>query len=504
MKIFKRDGKGTKVRAAAPRGYLMLLALVFGAIFLGMLAALSGFVLSENRTEVNSIGNSKGLTIAEAGLEYYRWHLAHFPTDLKNGTGVSGPYTIAYNDPEGGQAGTYKLSITGNTSCGQITSIDITSVGTPSDGSGGSATLYARYAKPSVALYSYILNSSVWAGADRIINGPYHSNGGIRMDGTTNAPVTSSLSSWTCTSTFGCGTNTSEPGVFGAGINSNLWSFPTPQVDFTAISANFSSLKTTANTSGLYFPRVSSGSSGSNAGEGYHLIFNNNGTVTVYKVTAETNVPSLPVDNSTVTSPQADYTLIKTQSLYNDGTHPTGVYAIPATCGLIFVEDNTWIEGAIPSEVTVVAANVTTSGVTPNIMLPNNITYSNPSGVSGLTAISSNDVLITPNSPTNMTLNGVFIAQGGAFGRNYYGENSSGTMTCPNSYEPRGTLTIHGTTVSNLRTGTQWGSGCNNGASNAGYLTRIDAFDRQLSTNPPPFTPTVSTTYGFVNWRQQQ
>ncbi|MDR3547845.1 MAG: hypothetical protein P4M11_06205 [Candidatus Pacebacteria bacterium] len=488
-------------RAAQPRGYLMLMALVFGSIFLGLLAALSSYVLSENHAEVVSISKSKALAIAEAGLEYYRWHLAHFPTDLQNGTGQPGPYTIPYNDPEGGQTGSIQLSITGNQACGQITSIDIQSKGMSSDGAGGTATLDARYAKPSVALYSYILNSSVWAGADRIINGPYHSNGGIHMDGTVNAPVTSSLSSWTCTTSFGCNSNMTEPGVFGSGTNSTLWSYPTPQVDFSAISADFSSLKTTAKASGLYFPRISSGTSGSNAGEGYHLIFNSNGTVTVYKVTAETNVPSLPIDNQSQTTVQPDYTLIKTQSLYNDGSHSNGVYTIPSGCGLVFVEDNTWIEGTIPSEITLVAANVTNTGVTPNIMLPNNITYSNPSGTSGLTAISSNDILITPNSPQNMTLNGIFIAQGGAFGRNYYGENSSGQMTCPNTYEPRGTLTIHGTTVSNLRTGTQWENGCSTG--NAGYQSRIDAFDRQLSTNPPPFTPFVSTTYEFVNWRQE-
>ena len=482
------------------RGYLMLMALVFGAIFLTVFGALSGFVLSENRAETVTIGNSEGLDIAEAGLEYYRWHLAHFPTDLENGTGVAGPYNITYNDPETGTAaGTIKLSIVGNTSCNQITSIDITSKGTPSDNTGGSATLFARYAKPSVALYSYILNSSVWAGSDRTINGPYHSNGGIRMDGTANAPVTSSLSSWTCTSSFGCATNTTEPGVFGAGPNQTLWSYPSPQVDFTAIAADFSTLKTTAQASGLYLARISSGTTGSNAGKGYHLVFNSNGTVTIYKVNSETDVPSLPVDNQSITTPQPDYTLINSQSFYE-------TYTLPANCGLIYVEDNAWIEGTIPSEVTVVAANVVTAGITPNIMLPNNITYSNTSGVSGSTAISANDILITPDSPTNMTLSGIFIAQGGAFGRNYYGENAAGTAyTCPNSYEPRGTLTIHGTTVSNDRTGTKWIGGCpGDGAGDAGYQTRTDAFDRQLSTNPPPFTPVTSTTFQFVNWRQQQ
>ena len=479
----------------------MLLVIVFGAIFLTVLGALSTTVLSQNRSIVENYGKSEGFGLAEAGLEYYRWHLAHFPTDLQNGTGAPGPYVIPYNDPEGGQAGTYTLSIVGNSSCNQLTSVDITSKGTPSDGS-GFATLVARYALPTVALYSYVVNSSVWAGSDRIINGPYHDNGGVRMDGTTNAPVTSSVPTWLCTSSYGCATNTTEPGVFGAGANQSLWSYPTPQIDFNAIAANFSTLKTDAGSFGLYLPRYSTGTTGSNAGRGYHLIFNSNGTVTVRRVSAETNVPSIPVDNQTVTTPQPDYTLINTEAAYVSSQTPGGVYTLPVNCGLIFVEDNVWIEGTIPSQVTVVAANVTTSGITPNIMLPNNITYSNPSGTSGLTAISANDILITPNSPQTMTLNGIFIAQGGAFGRNYYGENPAGTqITCPNSYEPRTLLTIHGTTVSNYRTGTKWINGCSNG--DAGYLSRVDSFDRQLSTNPPPFTPSVSTIGQYVDWRQK-
>jgi hypothetical protein len=490
---------------AQPRGYLTLLALVFGAVFLTTIFALCGVLLSQNSYENVTDARSQSFAVAEAGLEYYKWHLAHFPTDLQNGTGHAGPYVLTYNDPVTGiPFGTYTLSITGNTSCGQITSITLTSKGQVANGpAGSSVTLYARYALPTVATYSYIVNNSVWAGSDRVIQGPYHSNGGLRMDGTTNSPVTSSLASWLCTSSFGCGTNTTEPGVFGAGPNPGYWSYPTPQIDFGAISADFGTLRTDAQTYGLYLPRYSSGTGVSNStSRGYHLIFNANGTVTVNRVSTETDVPSIPVDDQTATVPEADYSLIQSEATYV-GTHVVnGTYTIPASCGLIFVEDNVWIEGTIPSQVVVVAANVTTPGVLPNIMIPNNITYSNPSGVSGLTAISANDVLITPNSPMNMNLSGIFIAQAGAFGRNYYGEDPTGRYyTCPNAYEPRGTLTIHGTTVSNKRTGTKWLSGCPGG--DAGYQTRIDAFDRELSTNPPPFTPSVSATGQFVEWRQE-
>ncbi len=466
------------------RGYLILVALVFGSIFLTVLGALSSFVLTNNHSQSVATSQSRGIAIAEAGLEYYRWYLAHFPTDLQNGTGTAGPYSIPYMDPEGGQTGTISLAITGNLSCGQITSVDIRSTGTPAEDATAARTIQARYARPTVANYSYILNDSVWAGDDRIISGPYHSNGGVRMDGTANAPVTSSLATWLCTSSFGCSWNQTKNGVFGSGPNQGLWGYPVPQVDFSAIAANFSSLKTAAAASGLYFPRYSSGNrNNSNYWRGYHLVFNGNNTVTVYRVSGTTSLSSNPINSDDT----VDRTLIASESVYS-------TYTIPADCGLIFVEDNVWVEGTIDRKVTVIAANVTTTGISPSAMLPGNITYAATDGTDGLTVIAENNVLITPDSPTNMTLNGIFIAQDGAFGRNLY--------DCPGSYEPRGTLTILGTTVSNLRTGTKWVNGCG-WSGDGGYQTRIDAFDRKLSTDPPAFTPYTSTDYKFVDWRER-
>lgn len=472
----------------------MLLALVFGAIFLTVLGALTGFVLTENRAQTSATSRARATAIAEAGLEYYRWFLAHYPNDLRNGTGTNGPYTIPYTDPEGGQTGTIELAITGNGSCDTISSVDIVSTGTPSEDPDVSSTIVARYARPTVARYSYVLNDTVWAGADRVILGPYHSNGGIRMDGTTNSPVTSSLSSWLCTSSFGCGSNQTRPGVWGAGSNPGLWSYPVPQVDFDGIAADFGALKTKAQASGRYLPRFSNTNQPQAADywNGYHLVFNGNNTVSVWRVTSTTALPSTAVN--TGEDALVDRTLINNKTFY-------ATYAIPSACSLIFVEDNVWVEGTIDRKVTVVAANVTNTGVEPNAMLPGNITYAATDGSDGLTLIAENNILITPNSPTNMTLNGIFVAQGGAFGRNYYWRSSNDDR-CNTSYEPRGTLTILGTTVSNLRTGTRWnGADCSGGS--AGYTSRVDAFDRKLSTDPPPFTPQTSTDFEFVDWREE-
>ena len=462
----------------------MLLAIVFGSIFLTVIFALSSFVLVENKLQTGQTGKVRALAIAEAGIEYYKWHLAHFPNDLQNGTGAAGPYTITYTDPEGANAGTIVLKITGNNTCGLSTSIQLESKGT-ANGSTNSATIYARYARPTVAQYSYVINDSVWAGSDRVINGPYHSNGGIRMDGTANAPVTSSLSTWSCTSSYGCSPTATKPGVWGAGPNQDLWSYPTPQVDFSAIAADFSGLKTTAQAQGIYFPRYSNGNGGVSFYKGYHLKFKSDGTVDVYRVGSEYNTGIYATaDGSADTS---DYTRIRNETLY-------GNYAIPVGCRLIFVEDHVWVEGVVANKVTVVSADTAHSGVDTNVILPGNITYATTDGNSGITIIAEKNVLISPDSPTNMTLNGIFIAQGGTFGRNLY--------ACPSSFEPRGTLTLYGTTVSNKRTGTKWTDGCGAG-SDGGYQSRIDTYDRKLSTNPPPFTPYTSSDYSFIDWRQK-
>src|SRR5437870_4131619 len=124
----------------APRGYLMLLAILFGTIFLTVTFAISGYVLTENKFQTSETDKAKALSIAEAGIEYYKWHLAHFPSDLQNGTGAAGPYSITYNDPEGAQAGTITLKITGNNACGISTSIQLESKGVPT-GSNTSATI---------------------------------------------------------------------------------------------------------------------------------------------------------------------------------------------------------------------------------------------------------------------------------------------------------------------------------------------------------------------------
>ncbi len=472
-------------------GFVLPLVAVFGSVFLTVGTALASFLLVMQNAEQARVESEQSLAIAEAGVNYYAWHLAHFPADLEDGTWQPGPYVHAYEDPEGGTAGSFSLSLNGNLKCNQPTSIDITSTGWAAGNPARTRTVFARYARESVAAYSYVVNSAVKAGADRTIYGKYHSNNGVRMDANNLSVVESSVATWNCTSSYGCSpSQPSAPGVVGSGTNPSLWVYPTAQVDFAGITVNLATLKAAAQTGGgIYFGPAS----GSVNNRGYHLVFRNNGTVDAYRVTGTRAIRTY---SSAVGDFYTEYTIITTQTYL-------GNYAIPASCSVIFVNDRVWVEGVVKGKVTVAAADLSGGGLTPDIILPSNITYDSYDGTNGLTLVAAGNVLIPLNSPDVMELHGVFIAQNGYYGRNYYFYQSGDPDSVPSAYQTfvtQSTLTTVGTVVSNGRTGTAWDCG---GVTCSGYLTRNDSYDGTLATDPPPFTPYTSTQFNFVIWRQQ-
>jgi hypothetical protein len=344
--------------------------------------------------------------------------------------------------------------------------------------------------RKSVAAYSYLLNSNVWAGSDRVITGPYFSNGGIRMDGSNNSDVLSAVSTWSCDSSFGCSPTQSKTGVFGAGTGSALWQYPAASIDFAGIAANFSTLKSYAqNSGGLYFAPAS----GTQSQRGYHLVFQSDGTVKVYRVSATYSFPGYSSDSGWAT----EYGIIKTETL-------VGTYTIPASCAVIYVEDRAWVEGVVKGKVTLVAADVVNSNSYPDGYLVGNITYTTNDGTAGLTFLAEGNLRIPLNSPDTMTIHGIFIAQTGHYGRDFYTNSSSYSSSQRvgstwASYVTRTSLATDGTVVSNGRTGTSWSCGtfC------SGYASRTDAYDALQALSPPPFTPAAATDYSFITWREQ-
>lgn len=461
----------------AQQGYLLVLILVFGSIFFTITAAFTGYIVTQHQVQLFKYNQERALAIAEAGLNYYKWYLAHNPDDTTNGTGLPGPYVGVYEDPETGPIGEFSLEIASSTSCGDIYAIDINSTGHTYEEPDAGRQVYGRYARPTVAEYAYIINSNVWAGDDRTIVGPYHSNGIIRMDGTNNSTVTSGQESWECDEdTLPCdpyNEGDTVDAVYGDGPNSDLWIFPSTPINFTGITVDLAQMQDKAENYGGHYI-------GPSGREGYHIIFKNDGSFDLRRVRSKENEPR-------------GYAWGRKMNIIRNSEF-IGNYDISDSCPLIYVEDQVWLEGEVNGKVTIAAADVTSSD-DPSIILNDNITYANED--SGLLAVAEYDVLIGLVVPNNMTLNGIFIAQNGHFGRNHY------DTSMPNAWEEyifRDSLTINGTIVSNGSVGTQWVY--SNGTIASGFETRYNSYDRDLVYDPPPMTPETSDTYEFVEWRE--
>jgi Tfp pilus assembly protein PilX len=486
----------TPYTLAPRRGVTTILVLIFLLIFVMLLAGLTGFALEESRYGRAIAAREEALHMADAGLEYYRWFLSHFPNDTTNGTGTEGSFTYPFIDPETNLlVGTALITATSTKQCGVTQWIDITSVGKSTLDPTFSRALTARYMKPSAAKYSYMLNSNVWAGSSRNITGPYFSNGGIRMDGTNNSDVLSAQPSWACNGAFGCTPTTTQNGVFGAGTGSLLWNYPVATVDFNGITTNLNDLKGYAQSiSGRYFGPLAVGLGNANQ-RGYHLIFKSDGTFDLYRVNDTVLIRSGTDDIYGGKVWQDEYSIISTTTPETIiGTN----YTIPASCSVIFLEDRAWIEGVVKGKVTVAAADFINLGHNPDVYIPNNITYVSATS-SGLTIIAEGNLLLPLNSPDTMEIHGIFAAQKGMYGRRYYTSSGSPSSNRVPSFWTssvvRTQLTTGGSIVSNLRTGTQWGS-------SSGYQTRIDAYDELQALAPPPFTPFASPQFQFISWQE--
>lgn len=472
-------------------GYLLIMVMIFSSVLFTIITSVIGFATVQSRVITAKTHYEVAGQIAEAGLNYYKWYLAHHPNDVTHGTGAPGPYVFTYSDPEGAVIGEYALEIQSTEFCGETNSIRVSSVGHTYENPDIERVISARYARPTVADYAFILNSSVWAGGDRVITGPYHSNGGIRMDGQNDSTVTSNLASWTCTSSFGCNPNQTEDGVFTTTANANpaLFAFPSPPVDFAGVTVDLATIKNRAQTGGgLYFPQITNGSNRF----GYRVTYNSNGTVTVRRVTGTAQIWGYSSEDGW----QQERPVITSNNIL-------GTYTIPVDCPVLFFEDNVWLDGQINGKVTMGVGNLINTSNPYGIIINDNITYTSATS-SGLLAVAQQNVLLGLAVPNILNINGVFIAQNGRYGRNFYCNNTTycaSNRTVPGAYSSyvfRDHEIMNGTIVSNGRVGTQWVSGS---TPISGFINRTNTYDRLLAADPPPFIPVTSDVYQFNEWR---
>lgn len=474
-------------------GYFLIQVLVFGSIAILVIGALISFTNTNMLLGRKSVSREEAFQAAEAGIEYYRWHLAHDNTDYTDGTGNPPPYMHHFYDKNGNLIGTYELTIipppVGSTL------VEIKSEGKSVADPSIKRILVSQLAIPSFAKYAFISNSDMRFGQGTEIFGPVHSNRGIHLDGLAHNLVTSSLATYddpdhSGSLEFAVHTHVNPPP--GSGTNNTFRAaeappnsvpvradifmigrqFPVPEVDFTGITASLSKMKADAQTAGKYF--APSGA------QGYKIVMKTNGTFDLYKVTSLVNPPG-GCTNSNNQIGWGTWSVNSAIFLSN--------YAYPAN-GVIFVEDNVWVEGMLNATRIIVASArfpdnpSTRSSITVN----NSLTYTDYNGGDVLGLIAQKDVNVGMISENILRIDAAIIAQNGRVGRYYYGSG------CP-SYI-RSTITLYGMIGTALRYGFAY-------TDNTGYVTRNIIYDHNLLYAPPPAFPLTSDQYQIISWKEE-
>ena len=470
------------------RGIIITYVLVFGGIFILLLSSLLGFILLQLKQSARNLAYTEALEIAEAGIDYYKWCLNN---DVEGDCVMEKDYL----DKNGSGIGHFSLNVNSLLFCGESNQVIIDSIGWTNAFPELKRQVEVIYARTSVAKYMYLLNSNVWAGPDRIINGLYHSNGGIRMDGENRSLVTSASPNWNCTSSFGCdynncpddctrsGTVCRCPGVFTTTENANpsLFDSPVPSFDFDSITVDLAHVKDIADDNPYEYywpPAVGINSSA----DGYHIKIKNNNTVEVWIITRLQRDPNVYSEEE---GDHVEYIRIIQEYLYDTIT-------IDPSCAVLFFEDNIWLEGELDGKLTIVSADLINPTKETSVVLLNNITYADSDGTDGFSVIAENNVLISPDAPQNLNIYGIFIAQNGRFGMNLYRNLHA-------SLKLKGTLRIYGSIVSNGRVGTSWVSGS---TIVGGFSSREAYSDQNLIYSPPPFVPYITSDFKIINWEE--
>ena len=447
--------------------YSVVVIFIFSLVMLGVLS----YATMQLRVTRSSVNKELAFQIAEAGANYYQWHLAHFPNDFWDGNASTtpGPYAHNFIDSDTNQTiGQFSLAITPPATGSTITTIK--SSGYTLANPNQKRVITVRYGIPSLAKYAFLTNTDAWIGPNENISGQFHSNGGVRFDGTGNALITSAKSTYNCQSWSGSPCPATENGIWGSAAQStkNFWQYPVPNVDFSSMTANLATMKSSAQTGGVYL-------SPSNK-QGYLLVFKSDGTFDINIVTSLNSDPGGTDVNGNAANNDIDY---KNKTFQSNQPIPSN--------GIIFVEDNTWVEGVVKGRAMVVAAKLPyNAGTAPSIIVQNSITYLAKDGTNSLGLLAQKDFLVGFLSPNNLEIDAAIIAQNG----------SAQIYDWPGSV--KNLITIYGS-VGRFGLWT-WSYVDGGGNVVSGYTNTSTSYDSNLLYSPPPSFPLSSSGYQQISW----
>lgn len=518
-------------RLGSKSGFItpLVVSFMFAMLFISV-AVLEG--INNNLFLVkNNVKNQQAFNVAEAGINYYLWHLAHNSTDFKDGQDTPatpdaqlgyGPYTHDYYDTNQNKEGTFTLWI--NPQGNGSTIATVRSIGKIS-GSNVIRTIDAKIGASSFASYGLVSDSAFWFGNTETADGPIHSNQGIRLDGQNNDEATSANSTYVPPNSLG-GDGNSHPGVWCSSsvtspVNCNTrskanWHYPVTSVDFNQVSTNLCDIKKAAfesdpSTESLanqsnacsqtpttrtasYLPQRSSTGSFS-LSQGYLIELNNDGTYNLYKVNSETDTRS-------------SYSTALSKSLVASNI------AIPSS-GVIFAEDNVWVRSnsTYHGRVTIGAGRLATN-YNATISIADDLAYSTKNGTDSIGLVAEGDVLIAPYAAPSsgsftLEVDAAILSQTGNV--EYPLTYRSSTNRCTHGWTSSSQkLNFYGSIATRQSWTWSWLIGYHCGdsvySSSAGYyisgfLNNTTSYDYNMLYAPPPYYP-ITGGYSVLSFRE--
>jgi len=486
MNMSPRSGRQRCFQPGSFLVYGLLITFFVSILLTGILM----FVSSSTKVSLQTVSRAEAFQISEAGVLWYRWYLAHMADGRtaqqiqafwSGGTalGVGTPYVATYED-SAGAVGHYRLTVTPPTTGSTV--VSVLSEGWMDKDPNLIRSIRVRFRRPSWSEYTVVANADVWFGNTETVIGKVFSNGGVRVDGYATNLVSSAVSTYTNAS---AGASTPSPGVWSSqpGEVSSVYhvpvfqggkKFPVPTKDFNSIGADLSLMKSDA-VAGVGGSRYFG-----TTGLGRHIRLLTNGTFQIRTVSARSTKSGRGTDGSTSAIPNQI-------TGYADAWQ---TYALPAN-GVIFVENNVWLEGQVKgARVTIVAANLS-GGAKANIFLGmNTIQYTYYDGQDNLGIIAQGNIEVIYDSLLTLRIDGALLAQTGRVERSFYGDGN----------DHKTSIHTYGALATNQQYTWNWcvGGNCN---TLYGFTNTQSEYDNHLFYAPPPYFPT-GTQYLMDLWEE--
>jgi hypothetical protein len=482
-------------RISGEGGYVLIMVMLI-LMVVGMMAATLMAAVAVNQQHVSrDKAYTQSLGVAEAGLNQYLWMVASGASCQENNFIIPGntssdhhKQTVNLSDSDSDVKGTYTLEVTPPSA--SDSKITVTVTGRADDPVVAPRTVSATIGRPSFSEYVLLVDDAVNIGGpiDRQWWGKTHSNTQIEID-------TANINDFiTCSNnTYG-----GHPGVYStvAAVTSHansvrFWNcLNVSDVDFNTVTADFAHYRDMA--SGDYEMAYVTPSP-STAAHGWYIKLLPGGMFQVAKVTAEVE--------------QYNYVSGLNRGGYLTYGALSASKPYPSN-GIIFVNDNVWVEGTgLTGRVTIAASGqFNGNGKTASINVVGDLKYAQKDGTVKVGLIAQENVKIPMYAPmgkagtmgsnwttnvgtVDMEIDAALIAQTGKEFVNYNG------TTGPR----RGLLTIYGSVSSYLSPYRV--SVSTNNQDYAGFGRGANTYDSFMLHEPPPSFPTVGS-YQVLEWQE--